>query len=361
MNSYAKRELELGPLLASQEADGTLSSFYDAAAQLIGAQSDEIVWCTSATSGWQMSLGTLSLAYGDRVVCHASEYASNLLALLQLAEKLGVSVDFAPSTIDGSIDVDRLPECIHKGRTKAIFVCHVPTQGGCVAKIEQIGTIAKNAGIHLVVDAAQSVGQLDLNVAKIGCSFLSTAGRKFLRGPRGTGILYVSRDAQHELAPQFSDIFSLQALSNDSYQVKGGRDRFELFESSASGRIGLTTAINCALTIGIAKIEARTTLLAERLRNGLSCIRGIRIHEVGNQRGALVTCSFEQWPVEQVDRELRRNGVEAYVITKINSPLSFEERRLPGSLMRFSPHYFNTEEEIDTVLERIETMLGSMR
>lgn len=193
-------ESEVGGYEAERRAQDDIQAFYTEFAGLLNAQPDEIAYVENATRAWDMVFFGLDLKPGDRVITHESEYASNYLAFLQQSRRLGFAIDLVPSDEFGQIDVDALESMIVP-QTRLIAITHLPTQGGLINPAADVGKIARKHGILYLLDACQSVGQIEVDVAEIGCDMLSGTGRKFLRGPRGTGFLYVRKGILDRIDP----------------------------------------------------------------------------------------------------------------------------------------------------------------
>lgn len=351
LQGVLRDENKVGGYEAERRAQDDIQAFYTEFARLLNADPDEIAFVENATRAWDMAFYGLHLERGDRVITHGSEYASNYLALLQQSRRLGFEIDVAPSDEFGQIDVDGL-EAIIGPKTKLIAITHVPTQGGLVNPAAEVGKIAKKHGVFYLLDACQSVGQIDVNVAEIGCDVLSGTGRKFLRGPRGTGFLYVRKGIIDQIDPPFVDLLSAKWTEANSFEFVDGAKRFENWESNVAGRVGLTEAVRYARNIGLANIETRVTQLAQDLRNVLSEIDGVSVHDLGSKKCGIVTFTMASTEPGVLADQLRAEGINVSVSKMTSARLDLEPRNLEA-LTRASVHYFNTHEEIARFVEAV--------
>lgn len=339
-------EQRIGPYAAAHQAAPVLEDFYDSFAALLNCDRSEIAYVENATRAWDMAFYSLPLKAGDRILTVESEYVSNFLAFLHQAKRRDLEVDVVPSDSSGQPDLDAMERMITP-KTKLIAVTHVPTQSGLVNPAEEVGKIARRAGITYLLDACQSVGQMPLDVQKIGCHLLSGTGRKFLRGPRGTGFLYVSKDIPEQLDPPFIDLHAAKWTQAREFEIRADARRFENFESFVAGRVGLRAAVRYALGLGLDKIRDRVTMLADRLRAALSELPGVKVHDPGRVRSGIVTFTKEgEAPLDILTR-LRAAKIDIWLSDKIYAHLDFGRRGL-SQVARASVHYFNTEEEIAT-------------
>lgn len=349
--THLAREQEIGGYEAEAEAADALGSFYTGFAEMFGADPSEIAYVENATRAWDMAFYGLPLSEDDRILTHGSEYASNYLALLQQAERRGLHVDLVPSDGNGQIDINALEAIITK-RTRLIALTHVPTQGGLVNPAEEVGRIAREHGLIYMLDACQSVGQMPVNVHKIGCHILSGTGRKFLRGPRGTGFLYVSNEILDQIEPPFIDLHAATWTGADSYELAEGARRFENYESYVAGRVGLARAVAYANTLGLEAIENRISSLASNLRQRLADLSGVTVHDLGERKCGIVTFRVEN--EAPADTALRLGGKRMNVSVSVRkyAQLDLGARNL-DALTRASVHYFNTDDEVERFAETV--------
>ena len=344
VTNHLTLERQIGGYEAARATQEDQSAFYTEFAALLNADPDEIAYAENATRAWDMAFYGLPLQPGDRILTHASDYVSNYLALLQQARRRGLHIDLVPSDASGQIDIAALDAMVTP-RTRLISLTHVPTQGGLVNPAVEVGRIARKHGLIYLLDACQSVGQMALDVRAIGCDILSGTGRKFLRGPRGTGFLYVRKGFLDQIDPPFIDLHSATWTGPDSYILDPTAKRFENWESFVAGRIGLMQAVRYARNIGLANIELRISLLASALRFALGFIPGITLQDLGAQKCGIVTFTKHGEEAEAIRARLHTSQINVSTINRSSALIDFDARGLT-SLVRASVHYYNTEAEI---------------
>ncbi|HWD03123.1 MAG TPA: aminotransferase class V-fold PLP-dependent enzyme [Amycolatopsis sp.] len=344
MVDYLRTEALVGGYEAAAAAGERIAAVYASIARLINAAPDDIALTDNATRAWQAVFYALRFTAGDRILTSRAEYASNVIAYLQIARRTGVRVEVVGDDETGQLDVDDLRRRIDD-RVKLIAVSHVPTQSGLVNPAEAIGAVAREAGIPFLLDACQSAGQLDLDVERLQCDALSATGRKYLRGPRGTGFLYVHPRLRERLEPAMLDLHSATWESPENYVVDPTARRFEVWERDYAAVLGLGAAVDYALGWGLPAIEERVGALAATLREQLGAVEGVRVHDVGARRCGLVTFSLAGLPAEQVKQHLSAAKINTSVTQATSAQFDFTARLLPD-LVRASVHYYNTEDEI---------------
>jgi cysteine desulfurase/selenocysteine lyase len=343
--AHLNLEQRIGGYEAEDAASDTLADFYDAIAELLSCERDEIAYVENATRAWDMAFYSLPLEAGDQILTHSSEYASNYLAYLQQVRRRGLEVDVVPSDAYGQIDVDALESMI-TDRTRLISLNHIPTQSGLVNPAEQVGEVASRHGIFYLLDACQSVGQMPVDVSRIKCDLLSVTGRKFLRGPRGTGFLYVRQSILDKLDPPFIDLRSGNWIDRDRFELAPGAKRFENWESYVAGRIGLTHAVRYALNIGLNNIHPRVVELAAILRAELERIEGVTVNDPGKHKCGIVTFYKQDEDAFVLADRLREHQINISVTTSASARLDSRFAEQPV-FARASVHYFNSEEEVE--------------
>ena len=348
---HVELEGRIGGYEAHAQHEQAVERFYGAAAELVGASAHEIAFCSSATRAWDMAFYAFTFERGDRVLTSVADYISNYLAYLQVVERSGVDIVTVPNDEHGQVSVEALRDLIDE-RVKLVAITHVPTNSGLVNPVAEIGEITRAAGIPYLVDACQSAGQMPLDVDAIGCDALSATGRKFLRGPRGTGFLYVRSSLLERLEPPLVDMRAADWVAPDRYELRQDGRRFEEWEQDYAGKIGLARAIEYALEWGLDAIWARVSLLADRLRTLFGEVEGVTVHDPGRVRCGIVTFAVAGLSAEDVKDALARDGINLTVSSTGTAVIDSLERGLPD-LVRASPHYYNTEEELDRLVESV--------
>lgn len=356
ITGHVRREAEIGGYGAAAEAAPALAETYESIARLLGCAADEIALSDSATRAWTSAVYSLPLARGDRVITTRSEYGSNAIAILQLQHRSGCEVVLIDDDPTGSVDLDAMAAALQQGPTAFVSLTHVPTQSGLVNPAAEVGRLCRDTGAIFVLDACQSAGQLPLDVSELGCHVLSATGRKFLRGPRGTGLLYVERSLAQQIEPAILDMYAATWTDPDRYEVRAGTRRFELWESDIAGRIGLGAAVAEALDWGIDAIAERNTRLAADLRTRLAGLAGVTVRDRGRDLCAITTFTVAQVPAHQVADRLRAQGANVSVSVATSAQHDLTHRGL-DEVVRASVHYLTTEDELERFVELVAELV----
>jgi len=354
---HLRLEARIGGYEAAAVAADRVEHVYDAAASIIGAQPDEIAVIENATRAWDMAFYSIPFQPGDRILTARAEYGSNYIALLQVAARTGATVEPVPNDEHGQLSVAAQREMIDD-RVRLIAITHVPTNGGLVNPAAEVGAVAREAGVLYLLDACQSVGQLPVDVEAIGCDMLSATGRKYLRGPRGTGFLYVRRDVIPTLEPPFLDNHAATWTAPDQYTVRDDARRFENWETNYAAKLGLGAALDYASSWGIEVTWERIKALAERLRAALADVPGVVVRDLGVERCGIVTFTVGGVGGQVVKERLAAQSINVTVSRTPSTRLDMEDRGL-SEVVRASVHYFNSEAEVDRFVEAIDGLSRS--
>lgn len=354
---HLQRETQTGGYEAAAEAEDALDHTYAAIARMLECAPGDIAIVENATRAWDMAFYAMDFEPGDRILTAPAAYASNAIAMLQVARRTGAEVDIVPTDAHGQVDVDALQDRMDES-VKLIALTHVPTNGGLVNPAAEVGAIAKDAEVPFLLDACQSAGQMPLPVDELGCTMLSATGRKFLRGPRGTGFLYVRTDWIERLEPPMLDLHAATWTAPGQYEVASTARRFETWEGYVAGKIGLGVAVEYAMNIGLDAIFTRVQSLADTLRTRLATLPGVTVHDRGRVRCGITTFSSDALDAQTIKQKLRAKGINVSVSTPSSTRLDAEARALPN-LVRASIHYYNTDDEIDRFIRALTEILSN--
>jgi len=346
---HLEAEARLGGYEAAAAVAGRGAAVYDSIAALIGADRSEIARTEHATAAWNAAFWSVPMAPGQHLVVHDHEYGANIVAFLVAAERRGVVIDRVPSDADGQVDVAAVANRLERHDVALVSLTHVPTNGGLVNPASEVGALTRAAGVPFLLDACQSIGQRRVDVDEIGCDLMSATGRKYLRGPRGTGFLYVRRSMLERLVPSEPDHHGADLVAGDRFEWADGARRFEYWEHNVAGWLGLGAAVDHALDRGIDRIEVTVAKQAELLRSMLTDI-GLTVHDEGVERCGIVTAATDASTSEALRVRLAQHRINCTTTSPGSSRWDVERRSLP-ELLRLSVHYTTTDEELAAAVE----------
>lgn len=349
---YLQAEALQGGYETATERADELDSVYDHAAAFLGGGPENWAFVESATRAWNAAFSSLRFERGDRILTTRAEYLSNMGGLLRAEEIQGVEIHIVPDDEAGQVDVAAL-EAMLDERTRLVSLTHVPTQGGLINPAAEVGCLLRDTPILYQLDACQSVGQIPVNVDDIGCDILSFTGRKFVRGPRATGMVWASSSAVAEMGnPAGVDGRGADWVEPLAITPLDSARRFEPFEFFYAGKVGLAAALDYANELGIDAIAARNQELAGRLRRGLSNLPGVMVQDKGRELCAMVTFTVDGHDPHVVQRDFRAQRINVSTSGPGSARLDYPERGL-GAVVRASVHYYNTEAEIDGLIAAV--------
>lgn len=352
---HTRLEAEIGGYEAHAARKAELDAVYDKTAAHIGAKRPEIALVENATVAWCNAFYALPLERGQRILTCEAEYASNYIAMLQRARRDGLEVEVIPSDASGQLDTAALEAAIDPD-VGLIAITWIPTSGGLVNPAAEVGRIARRHGVPYLLDACQAIGQMRIDVARLGCDFLSATGRKFLRAPRGTGFLYVREEWIARLEPVMLDLHAATWTARDAYTLRDDARRFENWENPYALHAGLGAALDYVDAIGIDAIETRVKDLARYTRDSLASLPWARVRDLGSERSGIVGFDVPGGDAEHLVAGMADAGFALGTSSRSSTRIDFERRDLP-TLIRIAPHYYNTHDEIDAALDALARLV----
>lgn len=358
IRNHLELEGRIGGYEAEAEARDDIARAYEDVAALLGTTADRVAFTEHATASFAQALSSIPFAPGDVVLTTRNDYVSNQIQYLSLAHRFRVEVVRAPDAPEGGVDLVAMEELIHKRRPKLVSVTHIPTNSGLVQDVAAVGRMCRKRDILYLVDACQSVGQMPVDVEEIGCDFLSATARKYLRGPRGAGFLYVSdRVLDAGLEPLFPDLRGADWIAGDLYQPAPDAKRFETWEFFWGLVLGTGAAARYAAATGIGAICERVRSLSADLRERLAEVPGARVLDRGSELGATVTVAIDGHVPADLVRALRARGINTSSQTRIDAVIDYDDKGVDGAL-RVSPHYFNHESDLQVFLAALHEIVA---
>lgn len=341
VKSFFDYENYIGGYNAENLYKKKISNFYFNAAKLINCDQSEISFLQNSTYAWNFFLNSIILKKNENVIILDNEYGSNLIGIIN--KKINYKISKLKK--NGRVCFDDLKNKIDK-KTKIVFACHIASQCGDVIDIERIGKLLKhlNKNIIFVVDACQSIGQVKIDVKKQKIDILVGSGRKYLRGPRGTGFLYVNKKIKKKISPFILDIKSCLVKKNKIF-VKKNSPIFEVFEYSPALKLGLSNAIANVNRIGIEKIEKKIKNLSRFFLNEMKPFSKFIFYENSELNVGINTFSIKGIKTPVIYDFLLKKKILTSVSNLQTSTHYFKKKSI-NSVIRVSFHYYNKFEEI---------------
>jgi selenocysteine lyase/cysteine desulfurase len=359
IDAHLDLEERLGGYEAAEDQAAQLHAAYHSVACLLGALARNIAVVQNSTVAYAQAISAFDFEAGDVVLTSRSDYASNQIMFLSLARRRGVEVVRAPDAAEGGVDPDAVRRLVSRRRPALVALTWVPTNSGLVQPVEAVGRICQEAGVPYLVDACQVVGQMPIDVQRLGCDYLAAAARKFLRGPRGVGFLYVS-DKRLEVGahPLLVDMHGATWVEADAFELTPDARRFESWEFAYALVLGLGAAAAYALDVGLENARDRARELAAYARTRLAMLPGVRVLDRGPELCAIVTAALAGRDAKEIKLALRARGINTSSPHREDAVIDMDDKGT-GSALRVSPHYYNTKEEIDTAVEALQELLSS--
>jgi len=349
-------ESSLGGYEAAETRADRVQATYAALGRLIDAPAHNVALAPNSTIAFTQALSAFDFAPGDQILTTCNDYASQQIMFLSLARRRGIDVVRADDLPEGGVDPDSVRRLIGLRRPRLVAVTWVPTNSGLVQPVEAIGEICEAAAVPYLVDACQAVGQIPIDVSRVRCDYLAATARKFLRGPRGIGFLYVSdRMLEAGAHPLLVDMQGANWTAADAFELAPDARRFETWESPCALVLGMGAAARYALDVGIETARDRSRALAALARECLARLAGARVLDRGAELCAIVTVELAGQDPQELKLELRRRGINVSVTTRTAAVIDMDHKRA-ASALRLSPHYYNTEDEVMTAVETINSV-----
>jgi selenocysteine lyase/cysteine desulfurase len=357
---HLELEQEIGGYEAAEARVDAIRDAYEAVGRLIGASGRTVAMQQNSTVAFAQAFAAFDLRRGDLILTSRADYASNQIMYLALSRRVGVDVLRAPDAPEGGIDPQAVRELIRRRRPTLLALSWIPTNSGLVQPAESIGEICREADIPYILDACQAVGQIPVDVGRLHCDYLAAATRKFMRGPRGVGFLYVSDRALEAGAyPLTVDMHGADWTDPEAFALKPDARRFEQWEISHALVLGAGAAAGYALEVGIGKARERSWALAAYVREQLAEMDGIRVLDRGPSLCAIATAELDGRNAEQVKLALRARGINTSSPLREDAVIDMDEKRATSAI-RISPHYYNTADEIDRALAALAEALEAI-
>jgi selenocysteine lyase/cysteine desulfurase len=359
MQEYLKRESEIGGYETADEREDVIAASYDELAALIGTKPENVAVVANATAAFVQAMSSFDFVAGDTIITSRCDYTSNQIQYASLTTRLGVRIEHAADLPEGGIDPDDVKRLIQQRRPRVVAVSWIPTNSGLVQDVDAVGRICEEFDVPFIVDACQAVGQIPIDLRTLRCDYLSATARKFMRGPRGIGFLYASdRALSRGDHPLYVDMRGARWTGVNQYEVAPTARRYEDWEFPYTQVVGQGEAARYTRAVGVEAARDRAWELARVLRDRLASLPDVEVLDRGMTRCAIVTAYSKRVPADRIVKELTRRGINTVLTLREYGILDFDAKGVSAAI-RVSPHYYNTDLEIETFLGAIEEILAS--
>jgi selenocysteine lyase/cysteine desulfurase len=357
--THLSLEEKLGGYEAAEAQVEAIQGAYVALGRLLVTEARNIAMVQNSTVAFAQALSAYDLGAGDVVLTSLSDYASNQIMYLSLARRRGVEIVRAPDAPEGGIDPGAVRKLIARRRPALVALTWVPTNSGLVQPVEAVGAICREAEVPYLIDGCQAVGQMPVDVSRLHCDFLAATARKFLRGPRGLGFLYVSdRTLDSGAHPLLVDMHGATWTDTDVFSLTPDARRFETWEFAHALVLGLGAAARYASEVGLDTARDRARELAAYVRTRLATVPKVRVLDRGPELCAIATASVAGWDAKDIKLRLRSRGINTSSPNREDAVIDMDQKGA-SSALRISPHYYNTREEIDTAVDALKDILAT--
>ena len=361
VHNHLELEAEIGGYEAGDAVSSELDKAYSKVAELVGTSPSNIAMVENATVATSQALSAFDFEKGDVIITTTVDYSSHQIMLLNLAKRFGIKIIRADDLTEGGVEPDSVRRLIKEYHPKLMLMSWIPTHSGLVQDAKSVGEICHNNEVPFLLDVCQAVGQIEIDISEIKCDFLAATSRKFLRGPRGIGFLYVSdRMLKSGKSPLYPDTHGAEWVEADQFRLSDGAKRFENWESSIALQLGMGKAAEYALGIGLDKISSRSSHIAEYTRKRLKGIEGVRILDGGSRTCAIVSAALKGIDAAKAVGALRDQNINTSSASKSASVIDMEAKQTK-SVLRISPHYYNTTDEIDDCADALKEFMTATK
>ena len=357
ITAHLQAEQRRSPHLAALDAAPDMARLYVLLAEMLACAPEDLALTTGNSHGWTALMASIPWQRGDKVLVAPGEWGGNVAMLQQLHKRHGLTMQTLPCRPDGMLDLSALEQLLASDDAiRVVALTWVPANGSTIYAAEAVGTLCAAHGVTYVVDAAQAVGALPVSVQRLQCDALTAPGRKWLNGPRGTGLLYVHPRLLPQLQPVSVDHFSCPITANGA-RLRSDARRFELSERSLALYLGWKAALEVANISGWAQRYAALAQQAQALRQSLQALAHVTLQEhASNPPGnPLIAFTVAEHSPQQVQTALLAQGVSVAVSSMGYTPLDMQARQL-DSVVRASVGWQTSEADLQGLVTALQQL-----